>query len=134
VKPVETVNATIPCNQTNVQELGTDLLVTLAGHTRISPPVQFYRDLETIGQVQGFRAQQTRDGSARQPAEFAAQLVTDALENPLTTVDTDNNTSEHFFSLLHSGEEVTLEEFDAVRNKITSELTAVMGQNRLPPM
>lgn len=115
VGSVETANATIPCPRIRADELVTDLLAVLPGRTRVSPPIQFYDRLRTVGRVHGFRGERERADS---PAEqFAAELVDDALANPFDAGSGD--ASEHFFSFLRADDAVTLETFDALRNGIT---------------
>lgn len=120
IETPETINATIPCNQTHVQELATDLLTILAGRIEISPHPRFYNKLRTIGRIHGFRGQQGRDSSEISQDEFAEQLVADTLANPVDYED--SHSAEHYISFLHAGEGLTLGEAEAVRNEIATEL------------
>jgi len=125
VETVATVSATIPCSNTHAQELATDLLRILAGEMQVSPPVGFYRDLRTVGRIHGCREKLDRDEFATSPKEFADELVAETLSNPLHTAVDDDST--HVFSILHAGGEVTLKEFDAVRNAIGNRIVTDGG-------
>jgi len=121
-RTVETVNATVPCTRSHVQELATVILVILTGHTEISPPPRFYQELQSIGRMQGYRGEQVRTSGDPSPAEFAERLVTDALSNPFGV--SDSHDAEHFISLLEGGRELTLEEVEAVRDELSDAVGA----------
>ncbi|SEH45604.1 FtsZ family, C-terminal domain [Halopenitus malekzadehii] len=124
VHEIDAVDATIPCKQALIQELATDLLTILTAQVQISPPSQLYRELQTAGLVQGFRGQH-HDNSEISGHELAADLVTNALANPLYTDD--RNHAERCISFLHAGTDLTLGEVETVREEITSQIDSGVG-------
>ncbi len=121
-RTVGTVNATVPCTRSRVQAGVTVILVILMGHTEISPPPRFYQELQSIGRMQGFRGEQARTQGGSSPAQFAKRLVTEALSNPFGA--SDSLDAEHFISFLEGGEELTLEEVEAVRDELSDAVGA----------
>jgi len=125
VETVETVNTSIPCSHTHAQELVTDLLRILAKEVQVSPPAGFYQNLRTVGRIHGFRGKLDRSEFGKSPTEYADALVTETLSNPFhSAVDND---STHLLSILHADDEVTLEEFDAVRDAIADHFNTDSG-------